>query len=138
VTERVGARQAPDLSDLVQVLREAEHVLAVQLARRGAGLPLAAAPVAAAPIAAPAGDGNGAVQRVAVLGEITSREEIARMLDKACEYFHRYEPSSPVPLLLERAKRLMAKDFLEILRDLAPDGIAQFEVVSGINRQDGT
>jgi type VI secretion system protein ImpA len=38
--------------------------------------------------------------------------------------------------LLERAKRLMAKDFLEILRDLAPDGVPQFEVVSGINRQD--
>jgi type VI secretion system protein ImpA len=59
------------------------------------------------------------------------------MLDKACEYFHRYEPSSPVPLLLERAKRLMSKDFVEILRDLAPDGIAQFEVVSGINRENG-
>jgi len=67
----------------------------------------------------------------------TSRDEIARMLDKACEYFHRYEPSSPVPLLLERAKRLMSKDFVEILRDLAPDGIAQFEVVSGINRENG-
>ena len=59
------------------------------------------------------------------------------MLDRACEYFHRYEPSSPVPLLLERAKRLMSKDFVEILRDLAPDGIAQFEVVSGINRENG-
>jgi hypothetical protein len=31
----------------------------------------------------------------------------------------------------------MSKDFVEILRDLAPDGIAQFEVVSGINRENG-
>jgi type VI secretion system protein ImpA len=102
------------------------------LARRGTGLPLATASVAR-----PGGDGNGAAPRVPVSGEITSREEIARMLDRACEYFHRYEPSSPVPLLLERAKRLMSKDFVEILRDLAPDGIAQFEVVSGINRENG-
>jgi type VI secretion system protein ImpA len=131
VTERVGAAQAPDLSALAQVLREAEHVLSEQLARRGTGLPLAIASVVL-----PGGDGNGAAPRVPVSGEFTSREEIARMLDKACEYFHRYEPSSPVPLLLERAKRLMSKDFIEILRDLAPDGIAQFEVVSGINRQD--
>ena len=132
VTERVGAAQAPDLSALAQVLREAEHVLSEQSARRGTGLPLATASVAR-----PGGDGNGAAPRVPVSGEITSREEIARMLDKACEYFHRYEPSSPVPLLLERAKRLMSKDFVEILRDLAPDGIAQFEVVSGINRENG-
>jgi type VI secretion system protein ImpA len=130
VTERVGVAQAPDLSALAQGLREVEHVLSEQLARRGAAIPLAKASVAA-----PARDGNGAAPRVAVSGEITSREEIARMLDKACEYFHRYEPSSPVPLLLERAKRLMSKDFIEILRDLAPDGIPQFEVVSGINRQ---
>jgi type VI secretion system protein ImpA len=134
VTERVGAAQAPDLSALAQVLREAEHVLSEQLARRGTGLPLATTSVAGP---GPAGDGNGAAPRVAVSGEITSREEIARMLDRACEYFHRYEPSSPVPLLLERAKRLMSKDFVEILRDLAPDGIAQFEVVSGINRENG-
>jgi type VI secretion system protein ImpA len=132
VTDRVGAAQAPDLSTLAQVLREAEHVLSEQLARRGTGLPLATASVAR-----PGGDGNGSAPRVAVSGEITSREEIARMLDRACEYFHRYEPSSPVPLLLERAKRLMSKDFVEILRDLAPDGIAQFEVVSGINRENG-
>ena len=33
------------------------------------------------------------------------------------------EPSSPVPLLLQRAKRLFAKDFLEILRDLTPGGV---------------
>ena len=132
VTERVGAAQAPDLSALAQVLREAEHVLSEQLARRGTGLPLATASVAR-----PGGDGNGPAPRVPVSGEITSREEIARMLDRACEYFHRYEPSSPVPLLLERAKRLMSKDFVEILRDLAPDGIAQFEVVSGINRENG-
>jgi type VI secretion system protein ImpA len=151
VTERVGAAQAPDLSGLVQVLREAEHVLSEQLARRGEGTPLATAsvaeparegngtgiPLATASVAEPARDGNGAAPRIAVLGEITSREEIAHMLDKACEYFHRYEPSSPVPILLERAKRLMSKDFVEILRDLAPDGIPQFEVVSGINRQIG-
>jgi type VI secretion system protein ImpA len=133
VTERVGAAQAADLSPLVEVLREAEKVLSEQLERRGAPVPLV---VTTGPVRRPAAvEGNGAAAPQPLTGEITSREEIARMLDKACEYFHRHEPSSPVPLLLERAKRLMSKDFVEILRDVAPDAVTQFEIVSGVNRQ---
>src|SRR5690242_21313615 len=37
------------------------------------------------------------------------------------------EPSSPIPLLLERAKRLVAKDFLEVLAELAPDALGRSE-----------
>jgi len=36
-----------------------------------------------------------------------------------------------VPLLLRRAKRLISKDFLEIVRDLAPDGVPQVELIRG-------
>ena len=42
------------------------------------------------------------------------------------------EPSSPVPLFLERAKRLVAKDFLEILADVAPEAITQAKLAGGI------
>ena len=35
------------------------------------------------------------------------------------------EPSSPIPLFVERAKRLVSKDFLEVLADIAPDALAQ-------------
>jgi hypothetical protein len=34
-------------------------------------------------------------------------------------------------LLLQRAKRLVAKDFLEILRELTPGGVAEAEVIVG-------
>ncbi|MBE0617668.1 MAG: hypothetical protein IH608_07060 [Proteobacteria bacterium] len=60
-----------------------------------------------------------------------SREDVVHLLDKVCDYFRRNEPSSPVPLLLERAKRLVSKSFLEIVRDLAPDGVAQVELIRG-------
>jgi type VI secretion system protein ImpA len=36
-----------------------------------------------------------------------------------------------VPLLLERARRLVPKNFFEIMEDLAPEGIAQLTVISG-------
>ena len=64
-------------------------------------------------------------------GEINSREDVIRALDKICEYFSRHEPSSPVPLLAKRAKRLVSKSFLEILRDMAPGGIHEAESIRG-------
>jgi type VI secretion system protein ImpA len=36
-------------------------------------------------------------------------------------------------LLLTRAKRLVTKDFLEILQDLTPDAVAQAKSLGGIN-----
>ena len=62
---------------------------------------------------------------------MTSRADVVRMLDKINQYYQQYEPSSPVPLLLERAKRLVPKNFFEIMEDLAPDGLTQLLVVSG-------
>ena len=66
---------------------------------------------------------------------INSQEDVIRVLDMACEYFKRHEPSSPVPLLLQRAKGLVAKDFMEILRDLTPAGVTQAEEISGISQK---
>ena len=54
-----------------------------------------------------------------------------RALDEIIRYFERAEPSSPVPLLLRRAQRLVDKNFLDILRDLAPDGVQQAELFRG-------
>ena len=68
-------------------------------------------------------------------GTINSREDAIRALDKVCDYFKQHEPSSPVPLLLQRAKRLVAKDFIEIIRDLTPAGVAQAEEIGGILNQ---
>lgn len=67
-----------------------------------------------------------------ISGEIASRDDVSRMIDKICAYYAKYEPSSPVPLLLQRAKRLVPKSFIEIMEDLTPDGLGQLQVISGI------
>jgi type VI secretion system protein ImpA len=64
-------------------------------------------------------------------GPITSRADAVKSLDLVCRYFEQHEPSSPVPLLLRRAKRLIAKDFMAILKDLAPDGLDEAEKIVG-------
>jgi type VI secretion system protein ImpA len=64
-------------------------------------------------------------------GAIRTRDDVVKMLDKLCEYFDRNEPSSPVPILLRRAKRLINKSFLDIVRDMASNGVSQVEVLRG-------
>jgi len=132
IAERVRPTEVPDLGLLVADLTEVHKVLSAQLARRGAdGADAAAAPAVSA-------GGNGAAEalpgRTFAVGEITSREDAVKALDKICEYFQRNEPSSPVPLLLRRAQRLVAKDFLEILRDLTPDGVSQAKLIGGLDQ----
>ncbi|MBN3807358.1 type VI secretion system protein TssA, partial [Paraburkholderia sp. Ac-20336] len=70
-----------------------------------------------------------------VSGDITDRQDVIRVLDKICAYYERHEPSSPVPLLLLRARRLVDKSFMEILQDLAPEGMSQARQVGGIENE---
>lgn len=72
----------------------------------------------------------------AALGAIVSRQDAIRALDAVADYFRRNEPSSPVPLLVERAKRLVSKDFLEVLEDIAPEALAQARAVGGVRAHD--
>jgi len=59
-----------------------------------------------------------------------------RALDAVIAFFRKNEPSSPVPMFAERAKRLVSKDFLEVLTDIAPDGLDQAKLVGGIRNNE--
>jgi len=111
----------PDWMPLRKKLEEVGGVLRSHLVRRGA-----VADDGAEGESSGEASGPGAVPN-----RVDTREEVIRVLDLACDYFERNEPSSPVPILLRRAKRLVAKDFMEILRDLTPDGVSQAEFFKG-------
>ncbi len=131
VGEKVGAASGPNFAKLADILRSAEKILVARLARRGVA---AASPADGAEASTQEGDGVAGPSRgagQAISGEINSREDVIRMLDKICSYYQRYEPSSPIPLLLQRSKRLVSATFLDIVRDLAPDGLTQVENLRG-------
>jgi type VI secretion system protein ImpA len=65
-------------------------------------------------------------------GAIKSRQDAVRALDAVADFFRRNEPSSPIPLFVERAKRLVSKDFLEVLADIAPDALAVARSAGGL------
>jgi type VI secretion system protein ImpA len=133
VADRVSPEYGVQLEPLRHVVQEIERVLTDRLARRGMAAPgeapsepaAAAGPTPAAGAAAPAAP-----------EAVNSREDVIRSLDRICQYYETHEPSSPVPLLLQRAKRLVRKDFLAIIRDLAPDGVTQIENLGGISGEE--
>jgi type VI secretion system protein ImpA len=62
---------------------------------------------------------------------VSEREDALYLLELVAAYFRVHEPSSPAPLLIDRARRLATMDFIDILRDLAPDGMSQAQIVAG-------
>lgn len=62
---------------------------------------------------------------------LASRDDAQLMLEKVKQYFVQHEPSHPAPLMIERVQRMVAMDFMEIIRDLAPDGVHQLETIFG-------
>ena len=126
VADKVGASSGTNFARLTDVLKGAGKILTAQLARRGVGVDGAAGD-GSGEEATGGGPGSGA----SLSGEIKSREDVVRVLDKVCSYYERYEPSSPIPLLVQRAKRLVSANFLDIMRDLAPDGMSQIENLKG-------
>ncbi len=130
----LGSASGPDLDPLRKLLREIKGLVDHQVALRGSGEEAAteeSAAVGGGAIAASVASGGGGAG-----GAIRGRSDVALLLDKICRYYAEHEPSSPVPLLLERAKRLATMNFLEILNDLTPDGVQQFGVIAGIKPQE--
>jgi type VI secretion system protein ImpA len=121
--DKVGSR-APDLKPLGVDLTDLKRVLSERLAGRGAAgaeeTGAAEEPAGGAPAAS---------------AEVGSRDDVIRTLDRLCEYYRRFEPSSPIPLLLQRAKRLVAKSFMEIIRDMTPSGVAEAELLGGVEKK---
>jgi len=126
LVRQVGSSQALNLDALTRPLRKAHEFLARQ--QQGDGEADAASDADAD---GAAGDGAPRAARAAMSGDIASRDDVLRMLDNLVQYYARHEPSSPIPILLERAKRLVPMNFFEIMQDLAPDGIAQLTVIRG-------
>ncbi len=117
-----GPDVAPDFAPLSTQFAKLNRFLREQVeARNGSG-------------AATAAGGDGAAASFAV-GGIGSRQDAIRALDAVADYFRRNEPSSPIPLFVDRAKRLVAKDFLEVLADIAPDALAVARSAGGLKNE---
>jgi type VI secretion system protein ImpA len=124
----------PDFSTLDRVLHQAQTAVRPRLAARTAEQAGAAATPGNS---AGNGAGNGAESMPApppagpISGTIRSRDDVVMLLDKICGYYERNEPSSPLPLLLARCRKLATLSFIDIVKDMAPGALQQVEVIAG-------
>jgi type VI secretion system protein ImpA len=134
---QAGYGTGPDLTELVKLLREVQRYVEryTPETREPAEDPASGDPAAAGSLAAGASDG-AATQKLSALSPsrlmpITTREDAMLLLDLVRAYYERYEPSSPLPLLLNRVRKLADMSFIDIIRDIAPDGLHQAQIVIG-------
>lgn len=114
----------PDLDPLLRLLKRAGRLLAEAIGEPEAEASAEAEP-AQEPGVAPA------AEPAQVSGAITSAVDVRMTLDRIIDYYERFEPSSPLPLLLHRARRLVGADFMTIMKDIAPTGIPSVNTLSG-------
>lgn len=118
-----GAAASPDVDPLMDSLGGLRKILKEQLDLRGAS--------EAAEGAAEGGGAEGGSVGKAV-GGIKSRQDAIRAIDTIAAFFRQNEPSSPVPLFLDRAKNLVGKSFLEALQDITPEAVHAAKTAGGI------
>ena len=121
---RSGFESAPDFDALLRPLSRIDKLLTDHIPGAAANEPAVAYEEAPAM-------STGSVT------DIKSRQDAIRALDAVSAFFRAHEPSSPVPLFIERAKRLVSKTFLEVLEDIAPEGVSQAKLIGGIKNDAG-
>lgn len=118
--QRVGIA-GPDLKPLLQITQTLDLAAAAAQGAMGAVLPNTEP------------DGAGIEHGSVSPGTIRTREDVVRTLGSVCEWIELHEPSNPAPLLIRRAQRLMSKSFIDLVRDLAPEGLTQLERIAGVS-----
>ena len=68
-------------------------------------------------------------------GELKTRSEVVGALDQVLDYYRTQEPSSPVPLIVARTKRLVPMNFVELVADLAPSSLEEIQRISGVGEE---
>ena len=126
--------EGPDLDPLIKLLDQIARFMTQygdlgEAPVAGDDAQEAAMPGDAAP-AQVAAQSSGS-QATSAPGVIASRQDVSMALDRIIEYYARNEPSSPLPLLIERARGLVNADFMTIINDIAPDALDQVRRLSG-------
>lgn len=136
--EKVGYGNAPELGTLKSLLSGLQGLMPAEAAEEppadeGAGTEADDGSAAAdAPAAAPAPRRGGA-RGGGLPGSIETREDALRAIDLVCAYLERTEPTNPAQFFLRRARKLVDKNFIELVRELAPDSLEQVAKIMGVS-----
>lgn len=131
--DKVGSAQSTDLKPLLACLTAVHQCVARLAAANGAA---GGSGEDGMSDGGSSGSVGGGPAINAASGSIRSRGDVILLIDRICEFLQRTEPTNPVPLVLQRAKRLMGMNFMEIVNDLASSGVDQVRTVTGVKEEE--
>ena len=127
IGERFDSQEAPDLKPLVVLLNALKSLFPPEQ------VPVDAAGDDTAADGSGVGSSAGGALVARLSGEVLSRDDAIRAIDKVCEFLERTEPTSPAPLLLRRARRLISRNFLQLMKELAPESLTEVARLMGVD-----
>jgi type VI secretion system protein ImpA len=83
----------------------------------------------------PGGSGHGAGKPPRT-GGLASRADAVRILQQVAVFLRKAEPSSPAPMFIDRAVKLLTMDFNAIVKELMPDSRDRIEMLGGISLEE--
>jgi type VI secretion system protein ImpA len=119
--------QRPSLDLLQQTLRRVGEFYAAQDA-------LDAEEAGEAPgEAGPEGEAVSSEAKPPRSGGLASRADAVKILQQVAVFLRKAEPSSPAPMFIDRAIKLLQMDFNSIVKELMPDSKDRIEMLGGIS-----
>ncbi len=67
----------------------------------------------------------------AIPGAVNSRGDVEKCLDMIIAFYEHTEPSSPIPHLARRMRKMVPMDFVQLMEEIAPAGMKEFRNVAG-------
>lgn len=72
-------------------------------------------------------------RRARGVNSVDTRQDAIRAIELVCAYLERSEPTNPAQLLLRRAARVIDKNFLQLVHELAPDSVKEVARIMGVD-----
>ncbi|MBV8503127.1 MAG: type VI secretion system protein TssA [Paucibacter sp.] len=72
------------------------------------------------------------------VGSIETRQDAVRAINAICMFLERTEPTNPAQMMLRRAERMIDKNFIQLVRDLAPDAVTEVARILGVDPNEFT
>lgn len=127
----------PELSRFIdRVLASLERTQPTRVNAEQAAHQGAPAPAATPQTNGHAADSFASISATGLPDRITSRDDVVKCLDLVVAFYDRTEPSSPIPHLARRVRRMVHMDFVELMEDLAPSGLKEFRLLAGMQDKD--
>ena len=135
LSARVSGDQSVDLKPLQQIITALRSVLPELADLLAATAPAADGSADAAAGSDEAAAGGTGVTRVGprTPGKVETRQDAVLAIQSVCDFLERQEPANPARQLLQRALQLIDRDFLQLLRELAPDALRDVAKIMGVD-----